>query len=108
MLQRRKIRRPSSRWILGLVLLTGHQFALPAQAADRWVTHPGAVQADAERAPVALQFRREFTLEQVPARAFVRVAQVSARTGFLITAEDEVLALADTGPQWQVRVSKVR
>lgn len=137
-----------------------------AEAADRWITHPAALKADEERAPITLQFRREFTLSKVPARALVRVsadnryilyvngkrvaagpsrgdlrhwraasldlapylhaganvvaaevwnegrhaplAQVSARTGFVITAEDATLAQVNTGPQWRARVNSGR
>lgn len=36
------------------------------------------------------------------------MAQVSARTGFLISAEDKALEQVNTGPQWQTRVNRGR
>lgn len=40
-----------ARSLAGLALLFAVQFAPGAEAAERWITHPTTVQADAERAP---------------------------------------------------------
>jgi hypothetical protein len=137
-----------------------------AAAEGRWISAPGALAADARKAPIALQFRREFELSRKPKQFPVRVsadnrfilfvngrraasgpsrgdlqhwryarldlapylsagrnvvaaqvwndqavapvAQISARTSFLLTAEDAAQGEIDTGPGWRVRVDPSR
>lgn len=150
----------------GLGLLLALSVTAGQAAAGDWITHPAAGQADAERSPIALQFRREVTLTAPPAHLFVRVsadsryvlyvngrrvaagpsrgdlrhwryarldlgpelrpgqnvvaaevwsdgrfapmAQISARTAFLLQAEDPSGVALDTGPQWRVRIDASR
>lgn len=140
--------------------------ALPARAAETWITHPAAVEADSSQKPVALQFRRTAQLQRVPASLPVRVsadnrfilyvngqrvgqgpargdlahwryqrfdlapylkrgrnvvaaqvwndgnvaalAQVTAKTGFMLAPEASDQSALATGPEWQARVDASR
>lgn len=155
------------RLIAGLILLAGvPSVSLAQRLQERWITHPGAVEADEVRAPVTLDFRRRFKLTSAPEHALVRVsadsryvlyvngarvaagpsrgdlrhwraarldlarylragdneidarvwsdgryapmAQISARTAFLMMAEDPGLRQLSSGPEWQVRINRSR
>lgn len=137
-----------------------------AHAAEAWITHPAAVEADGAKAPISLQFRRDLNLPTRPERFMVRVsadnrfilyvngqrvgqgpargdlanwryqrfdlapylrpganviaaqvwndgnvaalAQVTARTGFMLAPEAVDQQTAATGPEWRVRVDTSR
>lgn len=58
----------------GLLLLAASALAASAANAETWITHPQAVEADAQKKPVALQFRREIRLAARPRQLFVHVS----------------------------------
>ena len=43
-------------------------------AAETWITHPAAVEADTAKTPIALQFRKVIQVSARPARLDVRVS----------------------------------
>lgn len=60
-----------------IALALAFAFALSpmvVRAQASWITHPSASQADADKTPIALQFRREITLKAAPKSAMVRVS----------------------------------
>lgn len=72
--------------LLAAALLCASVFPDHAEAAARWITHSEAVAADAERHPIALQFRRNIVVAQKPAALRVRV---SADNRFILYVNDQ-------------------
>ena len=149
-----------------IVVASGWGRAAAETPAAPWITAPEAQAAEARKAPIALQFRRELQLGARPRafpvrvsadnrfilfvngrriaagpsrgdlehwryarldlapylragrnvvaaeiwndQAFAPVAQISARTGFMLAAEQTAQKGVDTGPNWRVRVDGSR
>ncbi len=147
----------------GIVIILGTHGAL---AGGSWITHPAAISSDQSHAPIALQFRHEVWLKNVPLHCFVHVsadnryvlyangrrvaagpsrgdldhwryqrldlatyfhkglnvvaaevwsdgkfaarAQVSARTAFLMSAEDVRQDDVNSSASWLVRIDRSR
>lgn len=71
----------SNRHIIAMLGVAALAHAPAARAEGAWITHPEAKRADAAKAPIALQFRRQIDLPTMPEHLFV---QVSADNRFVL------------------------